>query len=82
LVVFAARVKTAESKRVLDDVSRRRRQRKALEALESDNFSEDPHADLKMSKKAPKFEEAIELANSKLYLRDVFLSCYWPPSKR
>lgn len=28
--------------------------------MESDNFSEDPHADLKMSKKAPKFEEAMD----------------------
>lgn len=57
---FVGRIKTAEQKRVLDDVSRKRRQRKALEALESDNFSEDPHADLKMSKKAPKFEEAMD----------------------
>ncbi|XP_025079649.1 zinc finger HIT domain-containing protein 1-like [Pomacea canaliculata] len=56
----SGRIKTAEQKRVLDDVSRKRRQRKALEALESDNFSEDPHADLKMSKKAPKFEEAMD----------------------
>nr|KAG5696479.1 hypothetical protein BaRGS_016518 [Batillaria attramentaria] len=56
----SGRVKNAEQKRVLDEMSRRRRQRKALEALESDNFSEDPHADLKMSKKAPKFEEAID----------------------
>ena len=55
------RQKAAEQKRVLDDVSRRRRQRKALEALEYDNFSEDPHADLKMSKKAPKFEEAMDV---------------------
>ncbi|KAK7089935.1 zinc finger HIT domain-containing protein 1-like isoform X2 [Littorina saxatilis] len=57
----SARQKTAEQKRVLDDVSRRRRQRKVLEALEFDNFSEDPHADLKMSKKAPKFEEAMDV---------------------
>ncbi|KAL8624488.1 hypothetical protein ACOMHN_053031 [Nucella lapillus] len=55
------RQKNADQKRVLDEVSRRRRQRKALEALESDNFSEDPHADLKMSKKAPKFDEAIDI---------------------
>ena len=39
--------------------SRRRRQRKALDALENDNFQDDPHADLKMSKKAPKFEETM-----------------------
>lgn len=45
---------------MLDDAARRRRQRKALEALEQDNFQDDPHADLKMSKKAPKFEESMD----------------------
>ena len=45
---------------MLDEAARRRRQRKALEALEQDNFQDDPHADLKMSKKAPKFEESME----------------------
>ena len=65
--MFTVRQKTADQKRVLDDVSRRRRQRKALEALESDNFSEDPHADLKMSKKAPKFEEAMEVSGTCLH---------------
>ena len=39
--------------------ARKRRQRKALEALEADNFQDDPHGDLKMSKKAPKFEESL-----------------------
>ncbi|CAC5360771.1 zinc finger HIT domain-containing protein 1-like [Mytilus californianus] len=56
----SGRVKDLQQKRVLDDAARRRRQRKALEALESDNFQDDPHADLKMSKKAPKFEESME----------------------
>ena len=32
--------------RVLDEFARSRRQKKALEALEQDNFHEDPHADL------------------------------------
>ncbi len=53
-------MKEVQQRRVLDAAARRRRQRKALEALEADNFQEDPHADLKMSKKAPKFEESIE----------------------
>ena len=55
------RQKAADHKKVLDQVSRQRRRQKALEALESDNFSEDPHADLKMSKKAPKFDETMEM---------------------
>ncbi|KAK2155717.1 hypothetical protein LSH36_233g08158 [Paralvinella palmiformis] len=54
------RIKDSQSRRVLDSAARRRRQRKALEALEADNFQDDPHADLRMSKKAPKFEETID----------------------
>lgn len=53
------RVKEADKKRVLDEVSRIRRARKALNALEQDNFHDDPHADLVMSKKVPKFDETL-----------------------
>ncbi len=42
----------AASRHVLDEAARRRRARKALESLERDNFHEDPHAGLVMSKKA------------------------------
>jgi len=42
----------ASQRKTLDLASRRRRARKALESLEADNFHEDPHADLVMSKKA------------------------------
>lgn len=40
------------ARRILDDATRQRRARKALESLESDNFHDDPHAGLTMSKKA------------------------------
>ena len=78
---MTVRQKVADQKRVLDEVSRRRRQRKALEALESDNFSEDPHADLKMSKKAPKFEEAMDVTGKgTVFVRELALDlgslCY------
>merc|ERR1711875_106360 len=46
----SARVK--DQRRVMDEATRRRRARKALESLEQDNFHDDPHADLVMSKKA------------------------------
>ena len=36
----------------MDQASRQRRARKKLESLEQDNFHDDPHADLVMSKKA------------------------------
>lgn len=58
------RVKDADKKRVLDDASRNRRARKALEALEQDNFHDDPHADLVMSKKLPKFHDNLEQSRS------------------
>lgn len=42
----SGRIKDSYQKRVLDDAARKRRQRKALDALELDNFHDDPHADL------------------------------------
>lgn len=61
----SGRVKEADKKRVLDDASRKRRARKALEALEQDNYHEDPHADLVMSKKVPKFQDNLEPTKAK-----------------
>ena len=43
--------------RILDESTRNRRNRQQLEQLERDNFHEDPHANLIMHKKAPKFED-------------------------
>lgn len=45
--------------RVLDQHSRDRRRRQQLAQLERDNFHDDPHANLVMHKKAPKFEDTI-----------------------
>lgn len=59
------RIKDADKKRILDEASRRRRARKALEALEQDNFHEDPHADLVMSKKVPKFQDNLDNSRSR-----------------
>ncbi|XP_064465581.1 zinc finger HIT domain-containing protein 1-like [Ornithodoros turicata] len=56
----SCRVKDANMRRVLDSAARTRRQRKALDGLEHDNFHDDPHANLVMHKKAPKFEETLE----------------------
>ena len=49
-VKHSQRVK--DQRRVKDEASRQRRARKKLESLEQDNFHDDPHADLVMSKKA------------------------------
>ncbi len=40
-----------QPRRVLDEASRERRARKALESLEADNHHEDPHDDLVLSKR-------------------------------
>lgn len=57
----SGRLKDNNQKRVLDEVCRKRRARKAIEALEQDNFHSDPHADLVMSKKLPKFNDNLDL---------------------
>lgn len=56
----SSRFKETSQRRILDDAARKRRQKKALEALEQDNFHDDPHANLVMHKKAPKFEESFD----------------------
>lgn len=43
--------------RVMDEVTRNRRNKQLLDQLERDNFHDDPHANLVMHKKAPKFED-------------------------
>ncbi|VDK85774.1 unnamed protein product [Onchocerca ochengi] len=53
----SVRLHAAESTRVLDEITRKRRLRKQLEALEQDNFHEDPHAQLQWHKNIPKFED-------------------------
>jgi len=42
--------------RVMDEVTRKRRLKHDLEQLERDNFHDDPHANLTLSKKVPKFD--------------------------
>lgn len=56
----SGRIREADKKRVLDDFTRKRRAKKALEALEQDNYHDDPHADLVMSKKVPKFQDNLD----------------------
>ncbi|RZC42325.1 hypothetical protein BDFB_012475 [Asbolus verrucosus] len=53
------RIKEGDKPRVIDETQRRRRQRKIMELLESDNYQDDPHTDLVMSKKIPKFEDNL-----------------------
>lgn len=59
------RLKEFDKKRVIDETTRKRRQRKFMEILEADNYHDDPHADLVMSKKIPKFEENLETRSTR-----------------
>lgn len=56
----SGRIKDADKKKVLDSATRNRRARRALESLEMDNYQQDPHADIVLNKKAPKFLDTIE----------------------
>lgn len=52
----SGRIRDTDKRRIIDDITRKRRAKKALESLEQDNYHDDPHADLVMSKKVPKFD--------------------------
>lgn len=43
--------------RIMDDVARKRRLKHELDLLERDNYHEDPHANLTLNKKVPKFDD-------------------------
>ncbi|XP_065183138.1 zinc finger HIT domain-containing protein 1-like [Sycon ciliatum] len=60
----SARVKDNEVRRVLDDATRSRRQRRQLESLERDNFHEDPHSQF-VQKKLPSFSDGETPSKSK-----------------
>lgn len=45
------------TKRVMDEVARKRKLKHELDQLECDNYHEDPHANLSLSKKVPKFDD-------------------------
>lgn len=55
---FAGRIKELDQQRTLDEATRLRRLKKQLDALEQDNFQDDPHANLTWHKKIPKFDDS------------------------
>lgn len=55
--------------RVMDDLARKRRLKHELEQLERDNYHEDPHANLTLSKKVPKFEDGPKSTDKQLERR-------------
>ncbi len=56
-LLCAGRIKDTNQKRTLDSYTRAKRLRKQLEALEQDNYQEDPQANLIIpNKKLPQFD--------------------------
>ncbi|MFH4980289.1 hypothetical protein AB6A40_006998 [Gnathostoma spinigerum] len=53
----SGRLLVGESTRVLDENIRRKRQKKQIDALEEDNFHEDPHSQLQWNRNIPKFDD-------------------------
>lgn len=53
------------TKHILDENTRNRRNRQHIEQLERDNFQDEPHKDLVMHKKAPRFENFSNNSNHK-----------------
>jgi zinc finger HIT domain-containing protein 1 len=47
-----------EAYRVLDASARKRRLKQEIDQLERDNYHDDPHPNIKLSKKVPKFEDS------------------------
>ena len=62
-ILLIGRCRSSTQVRVLDTATRARRQKRQLEALEKDNFQEDPHAafaHLVKAVKLPSFHDGTE----------------------
>ncbi|XP_075763324.1 zinc finger HIT domain-containing protein 1 isoform X2 [Pelodiscus sinensis] len=62
----SARSQELGQRRVLDRATRQRRLSRQLEALENDNFQDDPHANLpQLAKRLPQFDDDAETGKKK-----------------
>lgn len=59
-LLSAVRSNDPSQRRVLDSATRQRRLNRQLEALEKDNFQDDPHANLPQLKRLPQFDDDHE----------------------
>ena len=67
--IFLGRIRDISSRKILDSATRKRRQKRQLEALEKDNFQEDPHSHLTVvpaKMKVPAFNDTMEGNNKSL----------------
>ena len=57
------RIRDISSRKILDNATRKRRQKRQLDALEKDNFQDDPHSHLTVvpaKMKVPAFNDTME----------------------
>ena len=62
-LIFLGRIRDISSRKILDTATRKRRQKRQLEALEKDNFQDDPHSHLTVvpaKMKVPAFNDTME----------------------
>lgn len=62
-LIFLGRIRDISSRKILDSATRKRRQKRQLEALEKDNFQDDPHSHLTVvpaKMKVPAFNDTME----------------------
>ena len=62
-LILLGRIRDISSRKILDVATRKRRQKRQLEALEKDNFQDDPHSHLTVvpaKMKVPAFNDTME----------------------
>lgn len=63
LIDILGRIRDISSRKILDSATRKRRQKRQLDALEKDNFQDDPHSHLTVvpaKMKVPAFNDTME----------------------
>lgn len=63
LLIPLGRIRDISSRKILDSATRKRRQKRQLDALEKDNFQDDPHSHLTVvpaKMKVPAFNDTME----------------------
>ncbi|RXM32414.1 Zinc finger HIT domain-containing protein 1 [Acipenser ruthenus] len=76
-ITFKPRSQEANQRRILDRATRQRRLNRQLEALEKDNFQDDPHANLpQLVKRLPQFDDRHESSYLNIgFLNASFYNC-------
>lgn len=78
LIDIVGRIRDISNRKILDSATRKRRQKRQLEALEKDNFQDDPHSHLTVvpaKMKVPAFNDTMEGNITRIWLQQYYI-CY------